>query len=210
MRRPLLISLLALVLLSVGGTASYWTYATEREERIDEAAKDLRESTTVFIQAMNAIFEPGLALHDTILNSGLQFVNPADRLSVFFALSTGPIQRYDQINGAFIGLPNGEFLHVQDLAIQAETTEPFETTRVKRLLGRFIDLPDQDPIGLWLSFDPYERRWLPHQQDAKPYDPRTRPWYKDAVKTGGVGLDRYLPLRLQRQVGGDLCHPDLR
>lgn len=185
MRRFLLLCLVAMAFLSIGGGASYWTYTAERAERIGEAAKDLRDSTTVFVQAMDAIFEPGLALQQTVLSSGLQHVAPSERLSVFFALSTGPIQRYQQINGAFIGFPNGEFLHVQDLAIKAETTEPFETTRVTRLLGRVIDLPDEDPIGLWLSFDPKEQRWLPHQQNAKPYDPRTRPWYQEAVKAGG-------------------------
>jgi signal transduction histidine kinase/CheY-like chemotaxis protein/HPt (histidine-containing phosphotransfer) domain-containing protein len=193
MRRSVFLSLISLLLLSVGGGASYWTYSTERSERIKEAAKDLRDSTTVFVQAMNAIFEPGLALHETILNSGLQYVDAAERLNVFFALSTGPIQRYEQINGAFVGFPNGEFLHVQDLAIHAEATEPFETTRVKRLLGRVIDLPYQDPIGLWLSYDPNDRQWFPHQQDAEPYDPRTRPWYQEAVKAGGpVWTDTYI------------------
>ena len=193
MRRFLLLCLVALALLSIGGGASYWTYSTERADRISEAAKDLRDSTTVFVQAMNGIFEPGLALHETILSSGLQFVEPSERLSVFFALSTGPIQRYEQINGAFVGFPNGEFLHVQDLAIQSETTESVETTRVKRLLGRIIDLPYQDPIGLWLSYDPKERRWFPHQQDAKPYDPRTRPWYTEAVKAGApVWTETYI------------------
>lgn len=193
MRRILVICLVGLALLSVGGAASYWTYSTERAERIGEATKDLRESTTVFVQAMDAIFEPGLALHDSILNSGLQHVDLSERLDVFFALSTGPIQRYEQINGAFVGFPNGEFLHVQDLAIHAETTEPFENTRVKRLLGRIIDLPYEDPVGLWLSFDSTERRWFPHQQDADPYDPRTRPWYIEALEAGGpVWTDTYI------------------
>jgi signal transduction histidine kinase/CheY-like chemotaxis protein/HPt (histidine-containing phosphotransfer) domain-containing protein len=192
MRRWLVLSLISLVVLGIGCGASYLTYKSQEEGLLADASKDLRDSTTVFVQGMNAVFEPGLALHNTVLNAGLPFVHETERLEVLFGLFTGPVLRNEQINGAFVGFPDGGFIHVQDLALDTETEEWLAGGAEQRLLGRVIDEPEQDKVGRWLGYEANERRWYPTQIEAAPYDPRARPWYKMALEAGGpVWTDTY-------------------
>jgi signal transduction histidine kinase/CheY-like chemotaxis protein len=177
--------------LGLGGAASYWTYKTQKQELQDEASDRLRDATAAFVQAIGGIFEPALAISETLRKSGIQNTDGLERKHLFFAIATGVVSRYRQIGGIYIGFPDGRFLQVQDLPLKGEASG--SGTEVGRLISRIIDNPAQDRIGKWGVYDPSAETWRPFVGQRKNYDPRLRPWYRAAIESGGpVWTDAYV------------------
>ncbi len=176
MRRSLVFLAVTLLVSALGGLGSYTVFQAQKNQLIESASADLTDATGVFIQALNGVFEPALAIGATIKTSGIVGSTGPRREELFFALTPGKIIRYEQISGAFIGFPDGQFLHAQDLAVDSEGKDSEYS-----VTGRIIDRPASDPRGRRKGYIGGATKWEPFDVNAKPYDPRTRPWYKIAV-----------------------------
>ncbi len=169
----------AVLILGGGGLASFWVYETQRADLVEAARGDLARASATFVQALTGVFEPALTLAGTVSDSGIRHVPPEGRAPLFFAVATGVVRQFEQINGAFLGFPDGRFLHVQDLdpgGMQADG-DP--------LYRRVIDRPDVDPAGTWEVYYPGFDAGFPTSHQSEPYDPRVRPWYAAAVDARG-------------------------
>jgi type II secretory pathway pseudopilin PulG len=141
--------LVVMMVVSVlGGAASYTVFQSQKDQLIEAASVDLADATAVFIQALNGVFEPALAIGATIETSGITRATGAQREDLFFALTVGKIVRYEQISGAFIGFPDGQFLHAQDLSI-----DTLDGGGDVAATGRVIDTPATDQRGRWMRYD---------------------------------------------------------
>ena len=173
--RWMLVAVAAALILGGGGIASSWVYETQRKDLVEAARGDLARASAAFVQALTGVFEPALTLAGTVTDSGIRHVRPEERPALFFAVATGVVRQFEQINGAFLGFPDGSFLHVQDLdpsGLQAEGNP---------LYRRVIDRPESDPVGTWEVYYPGFDAGFPTTRQSPPYDPRERPWYAAAV-----------------------------
>jgi signal transduction histidine kinase/CheY-like chemotaxis protein/HPt (histidine-containing phosphotransfer) domain-containing protein len=185
--RPILLTLGCLILIA-GGLASFFTYQYEKESLFDQASKELHASSSAFVRALNDIFEPALVLSRTILDSGIWREDPGKNADTFFSLTTGPVRQFEHLNGTFIGFPDGRFFHIQNLTLSGARN--MHKIAIHR---RVIDDPLAHPEGQWELYDSQARKWNDDPTDSQPYDPRTRPWYKEALRTKGpVWTEAYM------------------
>ncbi len=190
-RRWLLTALVSLTILGAGGAGSYWVYQSEKDDLVAEASDDLRRASEAFVRALNHVFQPALTLSSSVVDSGLRRRDGEDLAEHFFALVNGPVRIFEQVNGAFLGFPDGRFLHLQDLTLAGEAASDTATGGTVR--RRIIDRPDSDGIGRWEQFDPTSDGWNPVAVDGQVYDPRRRPWYRGAADSGSpIWTDAYV------------------
>ncbi len=182
MKRWLATVVALVVILGIGGGVSFALYQGQRDDLVTEASVDLRRASKAFVRALDNVFQPALTLSQAVLASGVARRCGADLAAHFFSVVVGPVRQFEQVNGAFLGFPDGRFLHLQDLGFGAGLPSQDGHELIRR---RTIDRPDVDSVGRWDRFDPEDASWTPVTVDSAPYDPRTRPWYRAAVDGGG-------------------------
>ena len=183
---------LAVAVVVFGAVVSYRVYQRERSEAIANAAETLQVSMTAFVGALGQVFEPAIVLGETVDKAFLwRAQDDAEIARLFFAAATGPVSQFGQVNGAFIGFPDGRFLHVQDIRVSSSKMQG--QRRGQGVRRRSILSPEEDPVGTWEVFSNTSKSWLPEATSAEPYDPRERPWYKGAVSLGApIWSDAYI------------------
>lgn len=176
--------LVAVVVLCGSGAISYWVYHAQRDRLIADASHDLQDASVAFTESLNNVFEPALTLGGTVADSGILHADPADWPVLFFAIATGPVRQFEQMNGAFLGFPDGRFLHVQDLEVVDASRSGRSDRSSRGIYQRIIGLPEINPRGTWRVFDPETGLSRATPRTSQPYDPRTRTWYKLVAADG--------------------------
>lgn len=180
-RRWIVFCLAAIAVLCGSAGISYWVYHVQRDELVRDSSHNLRDVTVAFTQSLNAVFEPALTLGGTVADSGIRQAAEENWPTLFFAVATGPVRQFEQINGAFLAFPDGRFLHVQDLEIAGHKRSTRRERTSRGLYRRIIDDPENDKRGRWWVFDPETGRSTASARLSQPYDPRVRDWYKQVA-----------------------------
>ena len=182
------VSLAAFILiLAFGSGISFWVYDKQYDELVSDGRDQLGIARVTFSRELNRLFEPGPAVYQTVTDARLVGLSDLEVEDLFFAISTGPVRRLQQINGIYIGFPDGRFLQVQDLVPSSQSGFEGGMTR------RVIDDPAGQPAGHWFAPAKKTGRWVPAEVPSTPYDPRNRPWYKQAVSSeNGVWTEPYI------------------
>ena len=184
MSRRMIFGIVALSVLAGSAAISFWVYHTQREQLVADAGEDLRDATVAFTQALNAVFEPALTLGGTVVDSGIRQAAPEQAATLFFAIATGPVRQFEQMSGAFLGFPDGRFLHVQDLEVAGPKRSGGSGRISRGIYQRIIDTPTINPRGRWRIYDPGTGRSRPSPRVTGPYDPRDRDWYRLVAADG--------------------------
>ncbi|MEQ8584849.1 MAG: ATP-binding protein [Thalassobaculaceae bacterium] len=183
-RRWVVFCVVAVAVLCGSGAISYWVYHAQRDQLVADASHDLQDATVAFTESLNNVFEPALTLGGTVADSGILYADPADWPTLFFAIATGPVRQFEQMNGAFLGFPDGRFLHVQDLEVVGARRSAQDGRVSRGIYQRIIDQPEINPRGKWRIYDPETGLSKPTPRTTKPYDPRTRGWYQEVAADG--------------------------
>ncbi|WPZ33831.1 ATP-binding protein [Thalassobaculum sp. OXR-137] len=183
-RRWLVFGIVALSVLLGSAGISYWVYHAQRDELVSDASHELSDATVAFTQALNGVFEPALTLGGTVADSGIRNAPPNQWPTLFFAIATGPVRQFEQMSGAFLGFPDGRFLHVQDLEVAGPKRSSSRGPSSRGIYQRVIDTPDINPRGRWRIYDPATGQSKLSPRVTAPYDPRTRGWYKLVAADG--------------------------
>ncbi|MEO9904251.1 ATP-binding protein [Nisaea sp.] len=164
-----------ILILAFGSGISYWVYDRQYAALISDGSAQLAVARSTFSRELNRLFDPGPAVYETITDTRLVGLSDLEVEDLFFAVATGPVRRLPQINGIYIGFPDGRFLQVQDLVPLNQSATEGKLTR------RVIDDPTGEPAGHWFSTAKKTGRWVGVDVASGPYDPRSRPWYKEAL-----------------------------
>lgn len=183
MNRWLTTLLIMVAVTAVGGTVAYSLYDAQKRELSALAARDMVQESEGLADMVATLFEPAFAMTDTVQAAELFYLSPSDRVPRFLALMAGMILRYEPVNGAYLGFPDGGFIQVQDLETRVDGG-PTAEEGVTVLTARVIDPTQAENNEQWWTFDRRTASWLPDVTRTAEYDPRERPWYKMAQRLG--------------------------
>jgi signal transduction histidine kinase/CheY-like chemotaxis protein/HPt (histidine-containing phosphotransfer) domain-containing protein len=182
LRRLLLPILTVAAVLLLGGLAALVLQQRQQDRLTATAEAQLGELVGEIGNAFDALFLPAAAITDAVIEARLDSLAFADVERLFFALAGHPVRHLPQINGIYLGFPDGGFLQSQEyvpagVAAQAGAAlDPAMGTR-----RRLLRLPDGSVQNRWFHVLRSDGEW--HGLDLPPdgYDPRARPWYRDAA-----------------------------
>jgi signal transduction histidine kinase/CheY-like chemotaxis protein/HPt (histidine-containing phosphotransfer) domain-containing protein len=137
--------------------------------------------------SLDDLFEPAIAFTNTVNDARLFESSGTDTARLLFALGGNPLRRLPQVNGIYLGFPDGAFLQMQQFV--PEPVRDATAGLIDAAMGtRRILLPRaQDGIhgdDRWLYFDRTAaagQEWQKASVMPPPYDPRLRPWYLQAL-----------------------------
>ncbi|MBS4045116.1 MAG: response regulator [Alphaproteobacteria bacterium] len=182
MRRLLLPGLAVATILLLGGLAALLLQQRQQARLTAEAEAQLGGLVAEIGDAFDALFLPAAAITDAVIEARLERLPFADVERLFFALSGHPVKHLPQVNGIYLGFPDGSFLHSQQFVPADVTTQagadldPAAGTR-----RRLLRLADGRLQNRWDYAQRSDGEWRSLERPADGYDPRQRPWYRDAV-----------------------------
>ncbi len=176
----------AAIVVVLGLLVALLLYRQQEAELVASADAGLNEVAQRVSESFDALFAPAVAFTDTVNDARLYESAGTDTARLLFALAGNPIRRLPQVNGIYLGFPDGSFMQMQQFVpspvsdATAGLINPAMGTR--RLL-----LPRGDGGGMedrWFYFDrtaPTGDEWRRASVMPPPYDPRLRPWYLQAL-----------------------------
>ncbi|MEK9968447.1 MAG: ATP-binding protein [Ferrovibrio sp.] len=189
----------AAIVVVLGLLLAFMLYRQQEQRLVAEAEAGLNGIAQQVSESFDALFGPALAFTDTVKDARLFETSGADTARLLFALASNPVLRLPQVNGIYLGLPDGSFMHVQQF-VPAPVRDA-GGSRIDPAMGtRRVLLPKTDgSTGMddrWLYFDHTAEPGQEWQQAAvmpPPYDPRQRPWYLQALASDTpVWTDPYI------------------
>ncbi len=183
----------ALALLLAGGGLTAWFYIVKQTELIESAEADLIGAGRETVQEMDALFHPVVAFQEVIADANFADLPVAEIIRPFFALAQNPVRAYPQVNGIYLGFPDGSFLHVQEFlpqALRAAAGNAIDEGRgSRRIIRRDIAVAEE----IWSYRAANGGEWLSLPPAPPQYDPRSRPWYAAALQSDtGIWTEPYV------------------
>lgn len=182
LRRLLLPGLAVAAILLLGGLAALVLQHRQQERLTAAAEAQLGELVGDIGDAFDALFMPAAAIADAVIEARLDGLPFADVERLFFALAGHPVRHLPQINGIYLGFPDGSFLHSQEYVpagVAAQVggdLDPALGTRRK-----LRPLPGGRLQNQWFYARRSDGDWRSLELAPDGYDPRQRPWYRDAA-----------------------------
>ena len=169
--------------LAVGFAVSWLVYQDQEQRLTDEAKATLRQAGGSFTEAMEGLFGPAIGMAGALRDAEAHTRDFDAAEALFFGIGTPPVRRLTQINGAFLGFPDGSFLHVQDLL--PAPLAPVVGPDYDRSLGIRRVVHAGNGTDTWHYYASGTGRWTEAAPRPSPYDPRARPWFKAATEAQG-------------------------
>ena len=186
--RPLrvLLSLLMVVLLvSVSSILVGLDYQRARSTAIEDANERMRVFSDRVVDRFRILFGNTTALVGLASISDVFAQSPPDRLDEKIAFLRQAVMRSRYIDGAFVGYPDGTFIHLVDLRDSPGWRKALEAPAGASVAAvrRIESSPDGTRLSRWSFLDANGSTLKEAPRIAANYDPRSRPWY--AAASGG-------------------------
>jgi adenylate cyclase len=170
------------LLASVAATLIAFHYQRGRAAAIDDAAEDMRIFTERLVERFQIVFADTVSLVRFASNSEAFVAAPPDQLEAKVRFLQPAITASAHIDGAYVGYPNGAFLHVVDLADSEAWRSvlgapPGATTAIRVITGG----PQAGRSSQWSFRDAAGKTVRQDRWEPAAYDPRPRPWYRSTV-----------------------------
>jgi signal transduction histidine kinase/CheY-like chemotaxis protein/HPt (histidine-containing phosphotransfer) domain-containing protein len=182
LRRLLLPMLAVAAILLLGGLAALLLQQRQQARLTAEAEAQLGELVAEIGDAFDALFLPAAAITDAVIEARLERLPFADVERLFFALAGHPVRHLPQVNGIYLGFPDGSFLHSQQFVpadVTAQAGTDLDATAGTR--RRLLRMADGRLQNRWDYAQRSDGEWRSLERPADGYDPRQRPWYREAV-----------------------------
>ncbi len=172
-RQILFLSIIGLMAITVS-TITFSTYQTNEKVLIEHAHQIMETVSNEAIERSKAFLRPAelaarltqrLADHEVVSSSNVEAME-----RYFFE----QLSLYPQFSGIYFAQPDGSFVYV--MRDESRGPDGYRSKIIRQVDGqRQVDLTWRDE-----QFRPTGRK----RDDADPYDPRQRPWYRKAVQEG--------------------------
>ncbi|MFN4276047.1 MAG: ATP-binding protein [Ferrovibrio sp.] len=185
LRRQFLPILAVAAILLLGGLAALMLQQRQETRLTANAEAVLAGLTAEIGDNFDTLFIPATAIADAVIEARLQDLAFADVERLFFALAGHPVRRLPQINGLYLGFPDGSFLHSQEYvptAVMERAGDRLDPAMgVRRLLRPGGQSGRPGPQNRWFYAARDGSGWIALDLPADGYDPRQRPWYREAL-----------------------------
>ena len=191
MRRWILI-LPVLVVGAIGLAGIAYVYERSRASLVGEAENDLHETANATVLDVSRVFLPATLTLDQIRNANLPRLKPEDQQRVLFTLGSFAMAEHPSLGAVYVGRADGSFLHLSALIPSESFTEQELDQGSHKLIRRIIARSGAGTDDTWYFQDRGSGEWVRSAAAPIPagFDPRDRPWYKEAAASGGLAWSK--------------------
>jgi hypothetical protein len=190
-------SLLIILLVVLGTAITWYTYESQKKET-------LRSTSEIFKRAADQTSQSLLALMGPVesfisLSTQIEKVSSSNRqqrldLIPYFVQA---LRNSRWLANVSVGYSNGDFIIIWSLArnelIKRQTAAPKDAAYLVKLVERN---PAEAAFERYLFYDEELNLLSENDPSLSDYDPRTRPWYKQAITSDYPTVQAWLPLIL--------------
>ncbi len=190
--RLILAALTSVAVLAVTAVILGRVYDASRASLLQERRSDVRQTALTIVQQVDTILAPVRSVVAQAIDVAESDLANEERLHAIQAIATGTVKSQKRISGVYVGFPDGSF--EMSIAVPAEVLEAIGVNEITgpATIRRVIDRRSAEPADSWFYQDPSTKQWQRSQAKPAPYDPRARPWYRQALeKNGAVWTDPY-------------------
>lgn len=177
---------MVLLLIAIAGSLMGFNYSHGRAEAIKEASQRMRDFASRLLERYHLLADRSIMFTDMASLSDALSKPPPYRMDAKVDQLTSILQRSFETDGAYVGYPNGDAVHVVDVAgapaWQKALGAPAGTSTA---VGVSSVAPD-GPTITWRFLDRNGRTLGETAPTPTDFDPRTRPWYRDATANKGA------------------------
>ncbi|MFC3675642.1 hybrid sensor histidine kinase/response regulator [Ferrovibrio xuzhouensis] len=177
---PPLIAAAIVVLLGLLG--ALYLYDRQETALLADAEGNLYRTGGEVSAAFDGLFAPVAAITEAMGDAELDRTGADDLPRLFYGIASSPVRRLPQVNGIYLGFPDGTFIHVQQYvpdAVRQSAGSHLEAGMGTR--RRIERLADGGLVDHWDYFDRDSQDWTGSLAVPPAYDPRQRPWYRAAL-----------------------------
>ncbi len=187
-RRRVVFVIAVAVVAAVGLAAIVRVYQQSRAALVTAAEAELRTTALEAAAEASELFAPATLVIDRIIDARLPELSQVELERILFAIASYPVHSYPQINGIYVGMADGSFLHLTDLVPEQLKASGDVPVGYKGLIRRVLTRHGALARDLWFYQDQATKGWWTATTPPVPqgYDPRERPWFKAAVAANGV------------------------
>lgn len=189
-RKPLRVHLLAIFLIGLFMTSGLLIFINTmmgRDAALLVAQQHMETAATGIIERTYRLFREIQTFVRTASSSHTLSVSPGWTSHPAAPMLFEAVRNLPEVDGIFIGFADGGFFHLVDLdaaeAWRARLNAPEQAAVAIRSI---MVQRDGSRISRWSFFDANETVIGQSESTEATYDPRVRPWYKEALKTDQV------------------------
>jgi HD-GYP domain-containing protein (c-di-GMP phosphodiesterase class II) len=178
-------TLFSVLIIGVGGVIGWHNYIQNRALIISASQELVQAIGGKTVAGLEAIYQPAELLIDLLAHQRLrQANNLADRMESIVYIADA-LQHSPSLSAIYVGYSNGDFFLLRPLrdnaTVRAEFRAPADAAFLVQSIERGVG---GTPRGAYVFLDStltaMERREVPDYA----FDPRTRPWFQQALATG--------------------------
>lgn len=175
----------AAIVVVLGLLLALMLYRQQERELVASAEAGLNLVAQQVSGSFDDLFEPAIAFASTVNDARLNETAGAETARLLFALAGNPLRRLPQVNGIYLGFPDGSFMQMQQF-VPAPVSDATAGLINPAMGTRRLVLPrvDGSMDDRWFYYDrtaPAGDEWRKASVMPPPYDPRLRPWYLQAL-----------------------------
>jgi len=178
--------LLGAAIAALGLGVAAVVYRVERDALQERAEQESYVLLETIANAALEIFSPARELVRSIQDAGIADAAPAEALTSYFAVTTGPLRNIPQLSAVHVGFADGSFWQTRGVPPDSLAADPRVPKDMDKTVRRVIDAKARDGMVLWSVYDKDKRVWVDIRIRDASYDPRRRPWYRVAAVNPGV------------------------
>jgi adenylate cyclase len=180
-----ILALFATLTIGLTSVVVYVNYRRDTESTILAANRLFEQVTSRVFDAATQIFDPLVALADTVARlPGIDAVPAPGKTDTLIAtILIHTLDRYPQVTSGYLADGAGQFYRIVDLGAghQAARSALGAPGNSAYAVQSIVTGPDGRRVERWTFLD-VGKAVLGTRVDANPaYDPRTRPWYRNAL-----------------------------
>ena len=184
-RRFLILTLAALAGMALAAAALYRLYQSSTDDLLRTAESDLVQIARSAADEASGIFLPAHQVVDLLTDEHFDQLGAGEAERVFFAVAASALRANPQIEGVYIGRPDGSFMQLQDLLPRQLTETGVLGADYQGDVRRIIIASGAIRRDSWFYRGEESNDWVRAGVTPPAYDPRARPWYQNAL--GAIG-----------------------
>lgn len=192
---------MVLLLVAIAGSLMAFNYWHSRAEAIKEASQRMRDFSSRLLDRYHLLADRSIMFTDMASLSDALSQPPPYRMDTKIDQLKSILQRSLETDGAYVGYPNGDAVHVVDVAGSPEWQKALGAPPGTSIAIGLTTVPPSGPTMGWTFLDGSGKTIGEIPPTPSDYDPRVRPWYKAAMVEKGAVVTEPYPMASTGKLG---------